>query len=101
MRTKNLGKILEKTSDRLSFGGFIRSARTNRDMTQTEMAHFLKISKSTLCDIEKGRQHVSIELAIKMAKKCGLSQVLAAECAIRDALHRAGLKLSVELKQTA
>ncbi|WP_413581385.1 helix-turn-helix transcriptional regulator [Bdellovibrio sp. HCB288] len=101
MRTKNLGKLLEKTTEPLSFGGFLRSARTNRDMTQTEMAQFLKISKSTLCDIEKGRQHVSIELAIKLAKKCGLSQVLAVECSIRDSLRRAGLKLTIELKQPA
>ncbi|MGE5087340.1 MAG: helix-turn-helix transcriptional regulator [Bacillota bacterium] len=101
MRTKNLSKLLEKNSEPISFGGFIRAARTTRDLSQTEMAQFLKISKSTLCDIEKSRQHVSIELAIKIAKKCGLSEALAAECWVRDSFRRAGLKMAVEVKNIA
>ncbi|WP_413578483.1 helix-turn-helix transcriptional regulator [Bdellovibrio sp. HCB290] len=101
MRTKNLGKLLEKGAPPLSFGGFLRSARTNKDLSQTDMAQFLKISKSTLCDIEKGRQHVSIELAVKIAKKCGLSEALAAECSIRDSFRKAGLKMSIEVKLIA
>lgn len=101
MATKNLGQLLARNTEPLSFGGYLRSARTLCDLSQTEMAQFLKISKSTLCDIEKGRQHVSIELAIKIAKRCGLSQALAAECSIRDSFRRAKIKLSVEVKLIA
>ena len=101
MSTKSLTKILEKDLGPISFGGFLRAARTNKDMTQTEMAKFLKISKSTLCDIEKGRQIVSIELAAKIAKRCQLSFPMAVEAAIRDHLKRSKLMLDVHILSAA
>ncbi len=101
MSTKSLTKVLKSDLGEISFGGFLRSARTMRDMSQTEMAEFLGISKGTLCDIEKGRQNVSIDLAWKIAKKCRLPEVIAVECAIRDQLRRSGLRLDVELRKLA
>lgn len=101
MSTKSLTKALSKELGPISFGGFIRSARTMRDKTQKEMADFLGIAKGTLCDIEKGRQLVSIELAYKIAKKCGLSEAMAVECAVRDQIRRSGLKLQVQVKKAA
>ncbi|MNL42587.1 anaerobic benzoate catabolism transcriptional regulator [compost metagenome] len=98
MSTKNLAKLLKTELGPISFGGFVRSARTMKGLSQVEMAHLLKISKRSLCDIERGRQQVSIDLAAKIAKKCGLSEILAVECAIRDSLQRAGLKFTVKLK---
>ncbi|WP_374080282.1 helix-turn-helix transcriptional regulator [Bdellovibrio bacteriovorus] len=100
MSSKKLAKILEKDLGDISFGGFLRAARTNKDMSQTDMAHFLSISKSTLCDIEKGRQFVSLELAAKIAKKCGLSELLAVEAAINDQLRRSNLKMEAHVKKT-
>ena len=97
MSTKSASKVLRKKLGPISFGGFLRSARTMKDMSQVEMAAFLGISKSTLCDIEKGRQLVSIELASKIAKKCELVQSLAVKCSIQDQLRRAGLKYDLEL----
>lgn len=97
MSTRSAKKILEKRFGPITFGGFLRSARTMKDMSQVEMAAFLGISKSTLCDIEKGRQLVSIELASKIAKKCELSESLAVKCAISDQLRRAGLNYEFEL----
>lgn len=99
MSTKSLTKYLEKELGPISFGGFLHAARTLKNMTQVEMAEFLKISKSTLCDIEKGRQFVSPELAAKIAKKCGLSEVVSIEAALRDILRRSGLKYDVEIKE--
>ena len=99
MRTNSLSKQLEKEVRPLSFGGFIRSARTMRDLSQTDMADYLGVSKSTLCDIEKGRQLVSIDLASKIAKKCELSEVVAVEMAIRDQLRKSGLKFDVIVKK--
>lgn len=101
MSTKSLAKLLEKDLGPITFGGFLRAARTNKDLTQVEMAKFLKISKSTLCDIEKGRQIVSIELAAKIAKRCGLSVALAVEAAIRDHLSRSKLKLDIQILEAA
>ena len=99
MSTKSLTKHLEKELGPISFGGFLRSARVLKDLSQVEMADFLKISKSTLCDIEKGRQFVSPELAAKIAKKCGLSEVISVEAALRDLLRRSGLSYDVEIKK--
>lgn len=101
MTTKSLTKLLEKDLGPISFGGFLRAARTSRDMTQTDMANFLKISKSTLCDIEKGRQVVSIDLAAKIAKRCQLSVPLAVEAAVRDHLKRSKLMLDVQILEAA
>lgn len=98
MSTKSLTKLLSKEQVSVSFGGFLRASRTIKNLTQKEMADFLRISKSTLCDIEKGRQIVSIELAHKIAKKCGLSDALAIECAVRDQIKRSGLRLEVSVK---
>lgn len=101
MSTKDLAKLLKTELGPISFGGFVRSARTMKGLSQVEMAHLLKISKSSLCDIERGRQQVSIDLAAKIAKKCGLSEILAVECAIRDSLQRAGLKFKIKLQHGA
>lgn len=94
---KNLKELLEKDLGPLTFAMFARGSRASKDLTQTEMASLLKISKSTLCDIEKGRQLVSPALAAKIAKKCGLSVKVAVEAALRDQLKKAKLDLDVRI----
>lgn len=97
MATKKLLiDVLEKNLGPMTFGIFLLGARTSKDMSQVEMAKFLGISKSTLCDMEKCRQAVTPALAAKIAKKCGLSEILAVETAINDQLRRAGLKIKVK-----
>lgn len=98
---KDLLPILEKRVGPLTFGKFIIAARTMKDMTQVQMAKFLNISKSTLCDIEKDRQFVSVDLAAKMAKKCGMSQIVAVELVLQQMVNRSGLKAQVELKKVS
>lgn len=91
MRTRKAKDILEKRLGPLTFGGFLKSCRTSQDMSQTEMAKFLGIGRSTVCDMEKGRQGVSPKLAGEIAHKCGLSMELAVELAVKDLLKRSGL----------
>ena len=74
---------------------------TRQKKTQKEMADFLGIAKGTLCDIEKGRQLVSLDLAYKFAKKCGLSEAMAVECAVRDQIRKSGFKLQVQVRKAA
>lgn len=92
-------KVLEKYVGRPTFGMFVRAMRTLHDKTQVEMAEFLEITKSSLCDIEKGRHIVSIDMAIKIAKKCGYPEELAVKRALDDQLYRSGLDFEVELKK--
>lgn len=89
--------ILEPDLGPVTFGLFMRVARTSLNLTQVEMARKLKISKSTLCDIEKGRQLVSPELAAKIAKKAGFPVIVAVKACLQDQLKKAKLNLTVEL----
>ena len=89
--------LLDRATGPLTFGMFLRAARTAMDITQTEMARRLGISRSTVCDIEMGRQLVSPELAVKIAKKAGLSTTLAVKACLQDQLKKAKIKLKVDL----
>lgn len=101
MNTKSLTKLLAKEQGPISFGSFLRAARTMQDLTQKEMADLIGIPKGMLCDIEKGRQVVSIDLAFRIAKRSGLSEAFAVECTVRDQILRLGFKLDVQIKKIA
>lgn len=97
MSTKKLGPLLEKEIGPLTFGMFARAMRTTLGLSQTAMAKKLGVSRGTLCDIEKGRQLVSIALAKKIAKKAGFSETVAIKTCIQDQLNKAKVKLQFEL----
>lgn len=101
MITKKAAEILRKEVGEASFGSFLRAARTAMDATQTEMASVLNVSKSVICDIEKGRQLVSPTLAMKIAKKAGLSEKLALKLCLQDQLNKAKIKYSIDVKDAA
>lgn len=86
MTTKTLIEKLEPEVGRLTFGMFFRVSRNSMGLTQQEMADILGLAKGTVCDIEKGRQSVSVELAKKIAKTAGLSEVMAIEACLIDKL---------------
>lgn len=98
MTTKSLIKKLEKEVGQLTFGMFLRVSRNTMGLTQQDMANVLGIAKGTLCDIEKGRQLVSIDLAKKIAKKAGLSEIIAIEACFVDQLKKSKSKLHVTVK---
>lgn len=98
MSTKRKAKdLLEKEIGQLSFGMFLRTSRKSMDLTQEQLANKLGVSKSVVCDLEKGRQLVSPSLAMKIAKKAGLSDVLAVKLCLQDQLKKAGIKMIVDL----
>ena len=97
-RGKLLKPILEKTVGPFTFAMYMRVMRRDLELTQVEMAKKLGLSAGTLCDIEKGRQTVSLGLAAKLAKKIGKSIDLAVQTAIQDQLRKAKLPYTVELK---
>tara|TARA_B100001248_G_scaffold262722_1_gene261580 strand:- start:19308 stop:19616 length:309 start_codon:yes stop_codon:yes gene_type:complete len=96
---KKASSLLKKEVGPLTFGTFLRSARTAMGLTQAEMAVKLgkEFSKSIICDIEKGRQLVSPKLAVKIAKKAGLSEQLAVKLCLQDQLNKAKIKMKVEV----
>jgi DNA-binding XRE family transcriptional regulator len=86
---------LEKEMGPLSFALFMRVARTSVGLTQEEFAKKLGLTRGNICDIEKGRQLVSTQLAIKVARKAGLPEKLALQACLQDQVRKAGSEAKV------
>lgn len=82
----------------LTFGQAIAAIRKCDEIPQDECARRLRISKSHLCDIEKGRKAVSPERAAKWAAVLGYSETLFVQLALQAALDAAGLKYRVAIE---
>jgi DNA-binding XRE family transcriptional regulator len=95
---KLASEVVEKYTGKATFGMFMSVARNRMELTQAEMARNLGMPRAMLCDIEKNRQSVSLNLAIKIAKKAGLSERLAIKLCLEGQLKRAKVKYKVEIK---
>ena len=92
-------KFLEKLNKGpLTFGQMIESLRLADEISQVDLANKLGISKSHLCDIEKGRRSVSLEKVALFAKTMGYSVHQFAEVALDDQLRQAGIKAKVNIE---
>jgi len=76
----------------------LNAIRQGEEMSQVEFAKKLGISRSNLCDIERGRRFISSELAEKFAERLGESKEQFIRIALQDQLNRAGLKYLVNIK---
>jgi len=92
-------KFLEDiTGGPLSLGKFLQSIRLGEEISQVEFARQLGISKSHLCDIEKGRKLVSPERAVIFAKILKYSSEQFVRLALQDQVEKAGLKFKVKIE---
>ena len=91
-----LGEVLEKDLGPVTFGMYFRVARGLLGLTQEEMGKKLNISRSAVCEIEKGRHLVSPKLALKIAKKAKLSPALAVKLCLQDQLNRDKIKMTID-----
>ena len=92
-------KLLAKLSGGpLTLGRAIESVRKSEELTQLGCAKKLRVSKSHLCDVEKGRKSVSPERAAKWAKILGYPESVFVQLAIQAELDAAGLKYRVEIE---
>jgi len=82
----------------LTVGRYVRSIREGEEMNQVEFSKKLGISKSHLCDIEKGRKPVSASKAAEMARVLGYSEKQFVQLALQDAMERAGLEFTVRVE---
>lgn len=94
---KSASELLKEWVGELTFGMYLRAARLSMGVTQSQIGEKLGVTKSVICDIERGRQTVSLELAIKIAKTAGFSELLAAKLCLQDQLNRAKIKARIEL----
>ena len=81
----------------LTLGKAIESVRKSEDLSQDARAKKLGVSKSHLCDVEKGRKIVSPERAAKWARVLGYPESVLVRLAIQAGLDAAGLKYKVVL----
>jgi DNA-binding transcriptional regulator YiaG len=91
-------KTLEKIAGGpLTLARAIESIRKGQELSQDECAKKLGVSKSHLCDVEKGRKVVSPERAAKWARVLGYPESVLVKLAIQGELDAAGLKYKVEI----
>jgi transcriptional regulator with XRE-family HTH domain len=94
-------KFFEDHLGPMTFGKFLTAARLNLDLSQSELARRLKVTRSRICDIEKGRVLVSPAFARKVARIGGFPEVLAVTYCLQDQLRKAKIKFNVKLEDAA
>jgi transcriptional regulator with XRE-family HTH domain len=80
-----------------TFGGLLEAIRLSDEVSQANFAKKLGISRSQLCDIEKGRKKVSPERAARYAKILGYSELSFVELALQDLLTESGMSFKVRV----
>ena len=98
-RKSDAMKRLERISGGpLTLGRAMESIRKVQELSQDACARKLGVSKSHLCDVEKGRKTVSPERAAKWARALGYPESVLVRLAIQSELDAAGLKYKVEIE---
>jgi transcriptional regulator with XRE-family HTH domain len=92
-------KLMEELSGGpLTLGLAVESLRKGEGFSQEACAKRLKISKSHLCDVEKGRKLVSPERAAKWARLLGYPESALVQLALQAELDAAGLRYTVVIQ---
>ena len=100
MRTGNKSKVkkaIRAISGHISFGKMLLSYREAQEISQVEIAKKLNISKQDLCNIERGRKHVSVERAVSFANLLGIPPRTFAKYALQNQLEKASLEKNLSL----
>lgn len=82
----------------LTLGDLMLSIRLGEEMSQAELARQLGISRSHLCDIEKGRKAVGPRRAARFASALGYSEAQFVRLALQGLVEDAGLDFRVQLE---
>jgi transcriptional regulator with XRE-family HTH domain len=85
------------TGSPLALGDLLAAIRLGEEMSQAEFARRLEISRSHLCDIEKGRKTVSPRRAARFAHVLGYSEAQFVRLALQGQVEEAGLPLMVQV----
>jgi len=93
------GKSIKNFINSLTFGEFIRYIREADDITQTELASKLKISKQFMSAVEIGKETVGLDFAKRVADALGYSLAPFAKVLINEQLHKYDKNLDVEIKR--
>jgi len=103
MITKKIKSAREALKDVLksSFGEFVRDIRECDEMSQTELAKRMHVSRQFINSIEKDKANVSLDMAIKIARALGYPYEAFVEIFLNDMLRKSGIKKVVHLESKA
>ena len=85
----------------LTFGSMLATIRDTDGYTLDVLARKLGVSRSHLCDVEKGRRGVSLDRAVRWAAVLGYPAPVFVQLALQDQVNAAGLRLRVDVKSAA
>ena len=91
-------ELLESIDGPMTLGDMIWTLRDCDEVSQAQFARLLGVSRSHLCDVEKGRKVVSPERAAAWAKVLGFPPTVFVKLALQEQLDRAGVKMNVEVE---
>jgi transcriptional regulator with XRE-family HTH domain len=91
-------RFLKDLTGPLTFGNLMEAIRLGESLSQAEFARQLGMSRSHLCDIEKGRKNVSVTRAAQLAKTLGYGEKQFVRLALQKLVDEAGLKLLVKVE---
>lgn len=84
-----------------SFGEFVRDIRECDEITQTELAKRMHVSRQFINAIEKDKSNISLEMAVKIARALGYPYEAFVEIFLNDLLKKSGIKKVVHLESKA
>lgn len=84
----------------LTFGNLLESFRRCENWSQSDLARRMKVTRSYINAIEKGKARVRAEKAAEFAEQFGMLPDTWIEKALEDQLREAGMSYAVSLKAT-
>lgn len=89
-------KYIKQKFGAQNFGKLIWSYRKSEEMTQTELADLLAVSKQYISQLEKGERTASIEQAIRLAEVFEMDPEIFVIRSLQDQVEKAGLDLKIK-----
>ena len=84
-----------------SFGEFIKDIRECDEISQTELANRMHVSRQFINAVEKDKSNISLEMAIKIANAFGYPYEAFVEIFLNDMLKKSGIEKVVHLESKA
>jgi transcriptional regulator with XRE-family HTH domain len=97
-KSKALSFLEDISGGPLTFAQLLNSIRVGDGLSYAAFAEKLGISRSHLCDIEKGRKGVSLSRAIEFAGALGYSKDQFVRLALQTQISDVGLKYRVVIE---
>jgi len=97
-KSKAMKFLDDLTGSSLNLAELLGAIRQAEEMSYSDFAARLGVSRSHLCDIEKGRKAVSLVRAIEFADLLGYSKDQFARLALQTQVNDAGLRYRVRIE---